>query len=99
MSGAGDKVGAAPEIDIFRRFVRITRRRPDGFVEFDFAMGEPELFVELVLPDEAFHAFCAANKAEPFPEPPSGGDGPPDPNADADDWGWRLADARATPFR
>lgn len=98
MSGAGDEVGGAPEIDIFRRFVRITRRRPDGFVEFDFAMGEPELFVELVLPDEAFNAFCAANKAEPFPEPPPGGAAlGPDP--DADDWGWRLADARATPFR
>ena len=95
MSGVGDNVGAAPEIDIFRRFVRVTRRRPDGFVEFDFAMGEPELFVELVLPDEAFQAFCAANKAEPFPETPTGGA----PDTDADDWGWRLADARATPFR
>lgn len=43
------------------RFVRLRRVRPDGFVEFDFAIGEPDLLVELVLPVAAFQEFCRAN--------------------------------------
>ena len=45
-----------------RKFVRVNELRPDGFVEFDFAIGEPELFVEMSLPAAAFDDFCAANK-------------------------------------
>lgn len=41
-----------------QRFVRLTRERDDGFVEFDFAIGDPEIFVELVLPRAAYQAFC-----------------------------------------
>lgn len=43
-------------------FVRLRRVRADGFVEFDFAIGEPELSVELVMPVAAFNEFCRANK-------------------------------------
>ena len=43
-----------------RRFVRITATRGD-FVEFDFAIGWPELCVELVLPRAAFEEFCTRN--------------------------------------
>lgn len=46
-----------------RRFVRI-RERHDGFVEFDFAIGDPELFVELILTDAAFDEFCTANRVQ-----------------------------------
>lgn len=42
-------------------FVRIRERRADGFVEFDFAMGDPGLTVELILPEAAFHEFCATH--------------------------------------
>lgn len=44
--------------DQMTRFIRV-RSEPDSrFVEFDFAIGHPELFVELVLPQEAFKTFC-----------------------------------------
>lgn len=48
--------------DAGRRYVRICRRRPDGFIEFEFAIGDPELAVELMLPESAFHEFCLANE-------------------------------------
>lgn len=31
-------------------------------IEFEFAIGEPELFVELIMPSHAFAEFCAANQ-------------------------------------
>ena len=43
------------------KFVRVTRRRDNGLVEFDFAIGTPEVFVELIMPDGAFDEFCRAN--------------------------------------
>lgn len=42
-------------------FVRLRKVRDDGFVEFDFAIGEPDLSVELILPAAAFHEFCHDN--------------------------------------
>ncbi|HCS41643.1 MAG TPA: phenol hydroxylase [Pseudomonas sp.] len=48
--------------DQMTRFIRV-RSEPDArFVEFDFAIGHPELFVELVLPHEAFKTFCQHNR-------------------------------------
>jgi phenol hydroxylase P0 protein len=47
--------------DVTRKFVRVTELRSDGFVEFEFAIGEPELFVEMILPPAAFDEFCAMN--------------------------------------
>jgi len=43
-----------------KRFVRV-RERSERFVEFDFAIENPELFVELILPPRAFETFCARN--------------------------------------
>ncbi|PWR23173.1 phenol hydroxylase subunit [Zavarzinia compransoris] len=80
-------------IDTGKRYVRVRNLRDDGFVEFDFAMGEPELFVELVLRPEAFDEFCAANKVR-FLSPEGEGEGDRE-----NDWAWRLADARETRFR
>ena len=40
--------------DVQKKFVRVVELRPDGFVEFEFAVGEPELYVEMVLPPTAF---------------------------------------------
>ena len=51
-------------VDTSRKFVRVTARRPNGFVEFEFAIGWPELSVELMLPATAFDAFCAANRVQ-----------------------------------
>lgn len=47
-------------VDVTRKYVRITAER-GAFVEFDFAIGWPELSVELVLPRAAFEEFCARN--------------------------------------
>lgn len=44
------------------RYVRVNERDDKGWVHFDFAMGSPDLFVELVLPEEAFLQFCETNK-------------------------------------
>jgi len=60
----GETVGQeAPPVsfDPTRKFVRVTRIRDDRLVEFDFAMGEPEIYVELILPFDAFEEFCSAN--------------------------------------
>lgn len=43
------------------RYIRVRSAPEDRFVEFDFAIGHPELFVELVLPQEAFRIFCEHN--------------------------------------
>lgn len=53
---------APPLLDTTRRYVRVRGERR-GLVEFDFAIGEPELFVELMLSPEAFAEFCASNHA------------------------------------
>lgn len=43
------------------KYVRV-RSEPDAkFVMFDFAIGDPSLFVELVLPPKSFSDFCANN--------------------------------------
>tara|TARA_Y100000588_G_C14045650_1_gene834858 strand:- start:83 stop:454 length:372 start_codon:yes stop_codon:yes gene_type:complete len=47
--------------DEMTRYIRVRSEPGDKFVEFDFAIGHPELFVELVLPKEAFEIFCKHN--------------------------------------
>jgi phenol hydroxylase P0 protein len=44
-----------------KKYVRITGTRGDKFVEFDFSIGDPLMYVELMLPPDAFKAFCAHN--------------------------------------
>lgn len=44
-------------------FVRVTERLSNGCVAFDFAIGTPDLFVELILPEAAFEQFCVTNNA------------------------------------
>jgi phenol/toluene 2-monooxygenase (NADH) P0/A0 len=53
-----------PAVDTSQRFVRVLERRADGQVSFEFAIGWPELAVELMLPAAAFEAFCANNKVQ-----------------------------------
>lgn len=72
--------------DTTRRFVRLTQIRPDGFVEFDFAIGEPEIFVEMILSEPAYNEFCAANSVEMLPA------NDPDSVADPDDLRVRLSE-------
>ena len=55
---------ALPAVDTTQRFVRLIEERPDGLVAFEFAIGWPELAVELLLPVPAFAAFCSANRVQ-----------------------------------
>lgn len=52
------QTGDRPQDLLARKFVRVTQRRPDGLVEFEFAIGERALFVEMMLPIRAFDEFC-----------------------------------------
>jgi phenol hydroxylase P0 protein len=52
-----------PPFDPAKRYVRLNQVRADGFVEFAFAIGDPELTVDLILPAEAYRDFCRDNKA------------------------------------
>jgi len=47
--------------DTRKKFVRLNRIRDGGFVEFEFAIGDPELALELIMPVQAYHEFCRAN--------------------------------------
>lgn len=77
-------------INVDFRFVRVTNERRNGFVEFEFAIGEPDLFVEMILAKADFEEFCAINRVRLLP--------PGKPEVAVDDdaekaFGWRLADA------
>lgn len=85
------KNDAAAAFDAARRFVRLTGER-ENFVEFDFAIGEPDVFVELILSRPAFAEFCEANKVEMLAPRVAG-------EAGESDWDWRLADARHNRFK
>ena len=50
-----------PGFDATRRYVRVCEQRLDGFVEFEFAIGDPALCVELMLKEADFHEFCLTN--------------------------------------
>lgn len=81
-------------LDTRQRWVRVTGARGEGFIEFDFAIGEPDLCVEMILSPEAFAEFCAANRVEVLP-PRETAPGTEEPS----DWDWRLADATQIRFK
>lgn len=56
--------GNAVNSDAFdprNKYIRIRSEPGARFVEFDFAIGDPSLFVELALPRAAFKKFCQIN--------------------------------------
>lgn len=77
--------------DTSKRFVRVVRERTNGFVEFEFAIGEPDLSIEMILRREAFAEFCQTYQVQMLC---------PRAARDADDeWDWNLSDARQTRFK
>lgn len=46
------------------KYVRVRSPTDARFVEFDFAIGQPDLFVELVMPPAAFEQFCIQNHVQ-----------------------------------
>jgi phenol hydroxylase P0 protein len=67
------------------RYVRIRREVGGKFIEFDFAIGDPTLYVELVLPKAAFTSFCHHNKVVMMSDKQAG-------RVDADMAKWRYGD-------
>ena len=46
-----------------QRFVRVTNPDHNGFVEFQFSIGDPALYLEMTLPPKAFAEFCRQHDA------------------------------------
>ncbi len=61
---ASPSLDTAPlvDLDTRKKYVRVLERRADGLVFFEFAIGWPELLVELLLPAAAFDEFCATHR-------------------------------------
>jgi phenol hydroxylase P0 protein len=45
-------------------YVRVTGMLKAKYVEFDFSIGDPTLYVELVLPFDQFNSFCDKHKVK-----------------------------------
>ena len=71
------------------KFVRVTGMRGQQFIEFVYAIGEPELFVEMILPVEHFEAFCRDNQVIQM-------DSDSSDRIDADKQQWRSGDSQLT---
>jgi len=85
----------APEaFDVSRKFVRVMRTLPNGLIEFEFSIGEPDVAVELIMPKAAFDAFCLDNRVEFIaPDAPAAG------GAGATDFNWSLQQATHQRFK
>ncbi len=77
-----------PNDGLGEKFVRVTGTRQPDLVEFDFAIGDPRLHVELLLPKAAFEEFCRDQRVT-FLAPVGDEPDPSDCN-----WSLRLAQAR-----
>jgi phenol hydroxylase P0 protein len=83
-----------PGFDTTRTYVQVVDRRADGFVEFRFSIGDPSLFVEMLLTEAAFDEFCALNGCEDVAVAEATGGGP-----EIDEWDWTLRDATHRRFK
>lgn len=82
--------GRRDGFDPTRKFVRVRELRPDRFVEFDFAIGEPGIYVEMILHADAFDDFCAENRVVFLADAPAGSN---------DDQQWRLSETSGRQFK
>ena len=87
---------AEGNFDITRKFVRVMRALPNGLIEFEFAIGDPDVAVELVMPKAAFAEFCAANQVEQVTAPKAVA---VDADAADADFNWNLHQATHQRFR
>ena len=76
------------------KFVRIIETHANGLVEFEFAVGEPELFVELLMAQAAFDEFCAMHGVVPTLGPLQVSQ-----NDQEQEWDWSLRAAREQHLR
>jgi phenol hydroxylase P0 protein len=97
--GSDDASGVVG-FDTERRFVRVVEHRADGFVDFRFSIGDPSLFVEMLLSESAFAEFCSLNHPEVLTAVvASDGEDGPDLDHEIGDWDWTLRDASHRRFR
>ncbi len=59
-----DGAAPAPRWDDLGRYVHVTSRARSGYVEFNFSIGDPQLYIEMILPLAAFDAFCAEHQVQ-----------------------------------
>ena len=85
---------AVPMASAEQRFVRVTRERANGFIEFEFSIGDPEVFMEMILDRPSFAEFCSRQGARLLDPAPSASPGP-EPGG----WDWRLRDATTIRFK
>ncbi len=74
-------------VNLKNKYVRVTGIRDDKFIEFDFSIDYPEIFVELVLPIEMFQTFCTNNNVKIL-------DAENDTQAEHDRMQWRIGDVK-----
>lgn len=48
-------------INELKKYIRVRSEPNARFVEFDFAINDPALFVELIMPQAVFKDFCQRN--------------------------------------
>ena len=48
-------------------YVRVTRTDRPGYVEFQYAIGDPALHLDMILPPAAFAEFCARHQVVRLP--------------------------------
>ena len=67
--GEHDVAMPADEATMARRYVRITGRSDNGFVQFEYSVGWPDMALEMALPEALFDDFCLNNKVQFLTEP------------------------------
>ena len=77
--------------DATRKVVRVTGER-GGMVLFDYGLGDLDYAIELLLPPDAFEAFCRENAVERLDAAR-----PPEPDAAARGMGLRPSDVALRP--
>jgi phenol hydroxylase P0 protein len=96
---ASDQV-ATQQFDISRKYVRVMDIRGSGMIEFEFSVGEPEMAVELIMPEAAFAEFCQHNQVTFLGDPPeSDVDAAADRDSADSAWSWSLRTATQQRFR
>lgn len=68
-------------------------------VGFEFAIGEPALFVELMLPAAAFKEFCAVNQVTLLAPEGKQQNGEQPNGEQPNDWDWSLRKATHQRFK
>ena len=81
--------------DTRKRYVRIREEHANGMVEFEFAVGEPHLYVEMVMPRAEFEQFCKDQGVTPT----VGGLEDAEQGTQEHEWDWNVRAARDRHFR